>query len=136
MKKILVLIIPLFLISSCGKLDKKTYVTLSGSLKNSIADTLQILNSKQVVLKNINLDNQSLFSDTLKVPEGYYSIKYDKEQAQIFLKPGFDLSISFISEMTLENLRNLMVRGLMKTTILLRKLPLINLFMKPCNMII
>ena len=95
MKKILVLIIPLFLISSCGKLDKKTYVTLSGSLKNSIADTLQILNSKQVVLKNINLDNQSLFSDTLKVPEGYYSIKYDKEQAQIFLKPGFDLSISF-----------------------------------------
>jgi len=95
MKKI-VLILCLITVFSCKK-DKEPhpeYVEISGLIENSKSKEFTLFgrgNSKTIVL-----DENGFFKDTLKVTEGKYQLmlKEDKLMTQLYLKNGFNTSLS------------------------------------------
>ncbi len=66
---------------------------LSGEIKNPVSDSLFIENDNGELVKAIRLDKKKTFRVELKVVEGYYTIGDNSEHTQLFLSPGFDLSI-------------------------------------------
>jgi thiol-disulfide isomerase/thioredoxin len=92
----IVLIIGLF---SCQEENKIDYVIVSGVVENPTADTIFLnahdYNSSHLI--PLNADHS--FRDTLRIREGYYSLKQPKViSTEIYLKPGFDLQISLNTE--------------------------------------
>ena len=90
MKK-LSLIVFVLLFVAC-KETPKDYVSLSGKIINSTSDSLTIL--KKGYSKNIAINEDGTFSDTLKVDPGTYTLYTSKEGTSIFLKNGYDLNIT------------------------------------------
>jgi len=66
---------------------------LSGEIKNPVSDSLFIENDNGELVKAIRLDKKKTFRVELQVVEGYYIIGDHKEYTQLFLSPGFDLSV-------------------------------------------
>lgn len=91
MKKILLL---LCVISILGcKEEPKNYATLSGKILNAHeSKTLKIFKDKTFE-KLIMINQDGTFSDTLKIPEGDYSIQHGDEFGSIYLKNGFNSSL-------------------------------------------
>ena len=88
MKKISTLLFGLLIISSCIQEQPKNYLTLSGKLENSKDSILTIAN-KQGVIKEINVNTNGVFKDTLKVEIGaIYTLQYNNNRAPIYLKNG------------------------------------------------
>lgn len=90
MKKLLLLLC-VFAIVSCQE-EPKDYVTLSGKISNPHdSKTLKVFKDKTYE-KNITVNEDGTFNDTLKVAEGDYSIKHGDEYGSIYLKNGFESS--------------------------------------------
>ncbi len=90
MKKLLLLLC-VFAIVSCQE-EPKDYVTLSGKISNPHeSKTLKVFKDKTYE-KNITINDDGTFNDTLKVAEGDYSIRHGDEYGSIYLKNGFESS--------------------------------------------
>lgn len=91
MKKILLLLITIALIS-CNK-EPKDYVSLKGKITNSSTEILSILGKN--FKKDITVNEDGTFSDTLKVVDGFHGFNDGKQQSFIYLKNGYDLTLNF-----------------------------------------
>ncbi|PCI33675.1 MAG: hypothetical protein COB60_07530 [Flavobacteriaceae bacterium] len=91
MKKILT-IIAVILFASCAE-EKNNFVNISGQLHSDKEGliTIQGRNFK----KEIKVNADGTFSDTLKVVDGVHNFVYNKQRLALFLRNGYDLSIAF-----------------------------------------
>jgi thiol-disulfide isomerase/thioredoxin len=92
MKKLLLLMISLGLLS-CGDETPKNYVMLKGKVDNSQSNTLTIMGKNYK--KDITVNEDGSFQDTLKVTNGFHGFNDGKLQSFVYLKNGYDLSLNF-----------------------------------------
>lgn len=85
MKKLLALIVLSITVLSCGN-EPKNYVTLSGKITNPHSEkTIKVFKGNEYE-KIIIVNEDGVFSDTLKVVAGEYSFKHGDEYGSIYLK--------------------------------------------------
>jgi len=101
MKKI-ILLFAVIAIMSC-KSEPKDFVTLSGKLKTPGAEKLTV--QGRDFSKEISVNADGTFSDTLKVTDGVHAISNGDDRITLFLKNGYDLNMEFKGE-SLENKRS------------------------------
>jgi thiol-disulfide isomerase/thioredoxin len=91
MKKLLVLLLAVSLFS-CKK-ELKDYVTISGKIENTESKILLI--SSRDINKEITINEDGTFSDTLKVAQkGFYSFSEGENRTALFLDNGYELEIT------------------------------------------
>ncbi len=91
MKKI-ILLLAVIAIVSC-KSEPKDYVTLSGKLKTPGVEKLTV--QGRGFTKEISVNANGTFSDTLKVTNGVHAISNGDDRITLFLKNGYDLNLEF-----------------------------------------
>ena len=69
-------------------------VALSGTIANFKGDYLYVINKYSKVQDSIAVDSSGIFDSRIKVNEGYYRIIAEQESHQIYLRPGFNLSMN------------------------------------------
>lgn len=94
MKKIF-LLFAVIAIVSC-KTEPKDYVTLTGKLKTPGIEKLTV--QGRGFTKEISVNIDGTFSDTLKVTDGVHAISNEGDRVTLFLKNGFDLNLEFKGE--------------------------------------
>ncbi|OYX25288.1 MAG: thioredoxin [Flavobacteriales bacterium 32-35-8] len=94
MKNLLILVGILTLLISC-KEEPKDYVTFSGQITNKNSDSLVIRSRYSPYSKTIRVKDDGTFSDTLKVETGIYNLYDGNESTNLFLKNGFELTLTF-----------------------------------------
>lgn len=96
MRNLLMLFMVTITLIAC-KTEPKDYVTLSGKITNKNSDSIQI--RTRTYSKTIHVNEDGTFSDTLKVETGVYAFYDGTESTSVFLKNGYDLSITLDTEM-------------------------------------
>ncbi|MDN3665847.1 TlpA family protein disulfide reductase [Algibacter miyuki] len=91
MKNLVYVLAAAVLLTACKPEAPKDYVTLSGKIANQNSDSLVVL--QRGFSKTIKVNTDGTFSDTLKVKEGVFVINDGTEQARVYLKNGYDLSL-------------------------------------------
>jgi len=94
MKKIIWLFLAVIIVS-CNS-EPNDFVTIKGDLKTEGIDKLQILGNG--FSKEISVNKDGSFSDTLKVTDGLHLISNGNDRATIFLRNGYDLTLNFKEE--------------------------------------
>lgn len=94
MKKI-ILFFAVLAIVSC-KTETKDYVTLNGKLKTPGIEKLTV--QGRGFSKEITVNSDGTFSDTLKVTDGVHAISNGNDRVTLFLKNGYDLNLEFKGE--------------------------------------
>ena len=93
MKKISLLLFCLLLMSSCKQNHPKNYLSLSGKIENN-KDSIISIASRQGVVKEILINADGTFKDTLKVTEAaIYTFEVGEQRAPIYLKNGYNISL-------------------------------------------
>jgi thiol-disulfide isomerase/thioredoxin len=92
MKKIAALLTGLVLLS-CSEKAPKDYVMLSGKVENAQSETLTIMGRN--FRKDIALNEDGSFQDTLKVNDGFHGFNDGTLQSFVYLKNGYDLKLNF-----------------------------------------
>ena len=95
MKKIYFFLFAALLVS-CQKAEDKTtdYALFSGKIAGTQESKLILRNFENNSIKEIPIDGQGVFSDTLKgILPGYYSISVGDNRATVYLEPGYSLSL-------------------------------------------
>ncbi|MDN3641278.1 TlpA disulfide reductase family protein [Lutimonas halocynthiae] len=95
MKKIVYFLLVLT-IMSCQN-EPKDYVSISGQITDKNSDSVVIRN--RTYSKTIAVNEDGSFSDTLKVETGTYSFYDGGESTSIFLKNGYDLTVTLDTKM-------------------------------------
>ena len=94
MKNIIQLSIVFATLFSCGQ-KEHPYVLLSGNIKNSKETIIKMVNNSKSFEKEIIIDAGGNFKDTLYIDEsGSYFYQIGKSYTTIFLKDGFDLTVT------------------------------------------
>ncbi len=92
MKKIFSILAALSLLA-CSEKSNNDYVTIQGTIANADNSTLTILGKN--FKKEITLNEDGTYKDTLKVLQGFHGFNDGKQQSFIYLKNGYDLGLSF-----------------------------------------
>lgn len=92
MKKIFLVLVALSLFA-CNDKQPRDYVTLQGTIKNTDISTLTILGKN--FKKEIDVNSDGTFKDTLIVKQGFHGFNDGKQQSFIYLKNGYDLELNF-----------------------------------------
>ncbi len=104
MKKILTVLLLVFAILAC-KQEPKDYVTLSGKILNPHDSKIITVFTGKDTQKDIKLNDDGTFSDTLKIKEaGNFTFKHGEEYGQVYLKNNEDMSFTLDNEMFDETL--------------------------------
>ncbi|MEZ4875497.1 MAG: TlpA disulfide reductase family protein [Flavobacteriaceae bacterium] len=88
---------------SCQQPKEKDYVTFSGTILHKNSDSLTVYN--QSYSKTIRLKEDGTFSDTLHVQPGMYTLNDGMEATRMFLKNGYEISLSLDTEMFDETIK-------------------------------
>ena len=93
MKKI-VFFIAVIAIISCEKKETapKDHVAFSGKITNQNSDSIVI--RSRIYNKNIHVNEDGTFKDTLKVKPGVYSVFDGTESTNVFLKNGYEINMA------------------------------------------
>lgn len=94
MKKIILLFAVLAIVSC--ETEKKDYVTLAGKLKTPGTEKITV--QGRGFSKEITVNSDGTFSDTLKVTDGVHAISNGNDRVTLFLKNGYDLNLEFKGE--------------------------------------
>ncbi len=94
--KYLFLIILAIAVTACQK-ETKDYVTFSGKITNKNSDSIVI--RTRGFSQTIKVQNDGTFTDTLKVKAGIYNFYDGGESTNIFLKNGFEITMTLDTEM-------------------------------------
>lgn len=78
---------------SCADEKPKNYVMLKGKVNNFQSNTLTIMGKNYK--KEITVNEDGSFQDTLKVTNGFHGFNDGKLQSFVYLKNGYDLSLNF-----------------------------------------
>ena len=90
------LLIILTVSCSTDNFDKSTVVSLKGKLKSPTME--MVLVQGKGFSKEIKIESDGTFSDTLKVSPGIHAISNGNDRITLFLKNGYDLEIDFKGE--------------------------------------
>ncbi len=97
MKNISTILFGLLVMVACSQEHSKDYVTLSGKLKNNKDSILSIAN-RQGILKQITINTEGSFKDTLKLKSDkaeIYTIQTStNKRAPIYLKNGYNIVLN------------------------------------------
>lgn len=93
MKGIYSSLILIFLLVACADEQPKDYVSLSGKVSNKKGDVIRIMGRN--FQKEISLENDGSFSDTLKVTPGFHGFLEGNSQSFIYLNNGYELNLTF-----------------------------------------
>jgi thiol-disulfide isomerase/thioredoxin len=91
MKKIILLFVAVALAACNGGI--KDYASIKGKLK--VTNVTAISVQGKDYLKDITVEKNGTFSDTLKVIEGMYVMTIGEEKIPLYLKNGYDLDLNF-----------------------------------------
>lgn len=89
-KKIVTVLLVATLFAACK--GTKEYATLSGKIDNS--QTKELTVASKTYSKNIELNDDGTFKDTLKVKKGLYTLSNGINKTVIFLSNGYNLKIT------------------------------------------
>ncbi|WP_397446306.1 TlpA family protein disulfide reductase [Polaribacter sp. R77954] len=107
-KKICTLLFGLLIMVACSQEKPKEYLTFSGKLANN-KDSIMAIANRQGIIKEIKIDAEGTFKDTLKLKsdEGeIYTIQTSANKvAPIYLKNGFDITLNGNSEEFMESFK-------------------------------
>jgi len=94
MKKIIWIFVTLIIVS-CNN-DVKDYVTLKGTIKTAGVEKITV--QGRGFSKEITVDANGTFSDTLTVTKGLHAIVNGNDRITLYLKNGYDLNLEFKGE--------------------------------------
>ena len=83
----------IILFVACAEKQPKEYVSLSGKVTNKKGDVLRIMGRN--FQKEITLEADGSFSDTLKVVPGFHGFMEGNSQSFIYLNNGYELNLTF-----------------------------------------
>jgi thiol-disulfide isomerase/thioredoxin len=92
MKKIFSILAALTMLA-CGQKSHGDYVSLKGTIANTDINTLTILGKG--FKKEIKVNENGTFSDTLKITDGFHGFNDGSQQSILYLKNGYDLELNF-----------------------------------------
>ncbi len=93
MKKILFTLLVTVALFSCKEEAPKDYVSLRGKISNSDVEVISILGRN--FKKEIKINEDGTFKDTLKVTDGFHGFQNGASQSSLYLKNGYDLTLNF-----------------------------------------
>lgn len=92
MKRLFVICIAVSLFA-CKEEPKIDYALLSGKIENPANKVVTILNGREKV-KEIALNDDGTFADTLKIENGTYTFDHGREIAYLYLEQGDDINVT------------------------------------------
>lgn len=92
MKRLLALSIVTTLFA-CKEDPKIDYVLFSGKIENPTVKSVSVFQGKEKI-KEIQLEQDGTFSDTLTVENGYYNLDHGREVAYMYLEKGDSINVS------------------------------------------
>lgn len=96
MKKLIFVIAVLLVVSCKNEGNKLEYVSLKGKLSTKNVEKITI--QGRGFSKEIAVESDGSFSDTLKVTDGVHAIVNGDDRITLFLKNGYDLNLAFKGE--------------------------------------
>ncbi len=93
MKKLIALIMVMFIMVSCEKEPEVDYALLTGKIENPKGESITVLKGREKI-QEIKVNQDGTFSDTLKIEKGYYSMSHGRESSAIYLEPGYVLNLT------------------------------------------
>jgi len=91
MKKLIIVALGIIFFTSCKTEEPKDYVSLSGKIENKNSNLLSVRNQENKVIKQIKVNEDGTFADTLNVDKGAYIVSDGNEYARLFLQPGAEI---------------------------------------------
>ena len=95
MKKLGLILLLALIGTNCKEEIPVDYVVLSGKIINANNIDSLSLNKGRSVIKKIKLNQNGTFNDTLKIPDGLYSLGAIKSRASLHLNKGNNIIINF-----------------------------------------
>ena len=92
MKKLFTICIAMSLFA-CKEEPKIDYALFSGQIENPADKTVTIYDGREKV-KEMTLNDDGTFADTLKIEPGYYTLRHGRESSAIYLVPGDNISMT------------------------------------------
>lgn len=89
----LILFLSTVFILSCSQEPEVTTAVLSGRITNPSGENIMLTNGN--FEHEIKVLESGTFLDTIELRENYYTLKYGREYGSLYLKPGYELNISF-----------------------------------------
>jgi len=86
------------LMVGCAEEVNKDYVTFSGTITNKSSDSIVLSSREHDYSKILKVNEDGTFSDTLKVKSGLYRMYDGNEGSTLFLKNGYDLTMTLNTE--------------------------------------
>lgn len=94
MKKTILAIFAIALLVSCKTEKKVDYALLSGKITNPNGPNLFIINGLGEKQKEISVEKDGTFKDTIFNVDGYYNLNDGRETTAIYLKNGYNLTLN------------------------------------------
>ena len=89
-----ILLAMLFILCSNQSAELKGEMIFSGKIENPNSESIELLDLKRKVVQQIQVSTEGKFSDTFEIQEGYYYLNDGNESTPLYLKPGFNLTLS------------------------------------------
>lgn len=97
MRKLLVIIIAIFISTSINAQDKKQ-MTFEAEIANRFGDFITFTNDQNKLIKKIQINEDGVFKDTMNVATGRYLLSDGNEYTIVYLKNGFNLKMKMDSK--------------------------------------
>lgn len=94
MKKALILSFFAALLIGCTQTGKTDYALLSGKIIEPNSKKLRIVNDSGKVAREIVVEEDGTFADTIFNADGYYTLSDGNESTALYLKNGYDLNLT------------------------------------------
>ncbi len=89
-----ILLAMLFILCSNQSAELKGEMIFSSKIENPNSESIELLDLKRKVVQQIQVSTEGKFSDTFEIQEGYYYLNDGNESTPLYLKPGFNLTLS------------------------------------------
>lgn len=94
MKRALILSFFAALVIGCTQTGKTDYALLSGKIIEPNSEKLRIVNDSGKVAREIVVEEDGTFADTIFNADGYYTLNDGKERTTLYLKNGYNLNLT------------------------------------------
>jgi len=85
--------------SFSGFAQKKNYLNFQAEIANKFGDVISFFDTKNKLVKNIQVDINGVFKDTMNVAAGRYALSVGNKYTIVYLKNGFDLKLKLDTKM-------------------------------------
>jgi len=128
MKKIVLVLIGLIIFNSCKREKQNNFIIVSGKVLNPVSDSLNLVNRFDYKIHSFYLTKENTFNDTVNVPEGLYYLTGNNIFTSIYLKPNYNLNLTFDSKKSTESVKYLGVGAYENNYLAKKKMLMIKLF--------